>query len=88
MTRRKITKEEVEAALLAQCEAHPGKRNPTMKGAATCLYTDPRNSSRHCVVGQYLADLGLPVPGPDCLLGWFSMQKEDHPLALEGLTEQ
>ena len=31
----------------------------------TCLYTDPSDPTRHCIVGEIWARLGVPVPGPD-----------------------
>lgn len=30
----------------------------------TCLYTDPSDPTRHCIVGEIWARLGVPVPGP------------------------
>lgn len=30
----------------------------------TCLYTDHSDPTRHCIVGEIWARLGVPVPGP------------------------
>lgn len=78
MTKKKITLDEVRTAVLAQCDAHPYKKNPYQPGTKTCTYTDARNPSRHCMVGQLLVDIGgLPVPGPDVFLSWNDIGLDD-----------
>ena len=38
--------------------------NPTNEDG-TCLYTSDSDPTRHCIVGEIWARLGVPVPGPD-----------------------
>lgn len=61
-----MTRDEVVAALLATIDAHPNAVNPRTSGSpgAPCVYTDRRDRSSHCLVGQVAADLGWKVPGP------------------------
>lgn len=63
MTTQLITFDMVEAEL---AKLDRRKRNPMRDG--TCLYTDPRNPARHCIVGQLWANLDVPVPGPESIV--------------------
>lgn len=72
-----ITFDMVEAAL---AKLNRRKRNPERKGI--CLYTDPRNPERHCIVGQIWANLGVPVPDEYCDQGAAVAAAEYGTLAL------
>lgn len=64
---RTLSREEVVERLLAVIDAHPEATNP--KVGATCRYTDPNDEERHCLVGQFAAEVGWPVPGSSYTLG-------------------
>jgi hypothetical protein len=49
-------------ALHEVIDANPDARNP--KGGEACVYTDPDDPTRHCIVGQVLVHLSLPLPPP------------------------
>lgn len=57
---RRVTLAEVEAVLPT---LNRRRRNPSQGFA--CAYTDPRNPSRHCIAGEVMTQLGVPVPGVD-----------------------
>jgi hypothetical protein len=40
---------------------HPYNTNPT-DSEGTCVYTDPNDPSRHCIIGQLAADQGWFLP--------------------------
>lgn len=61
MTTPLVTFDSVEAEL---AKLSRRKRNP-IHGDGTCLYTDPRDPKRHCIVGQVWDNLGVRVPPPD-----------------------
>lgn len=61
---RTITLKEIQAAAAAyknSDQTNPLKEPDHPEKGTLCLYTDPR-SGEHCVAGQILADLGVPLP--------------------------
>lgn len=59
------TLDDVESTIIAAVTRTPNALNPTAPSdsiyGTECLYTGPDGS--HCIAGQVLVDLGLPVPG-------------------------
>ena len=56
------TVEEAERILRTIIEQHPDRRNP--KHGIQCVYTSPDDPTHHCLVGQFLWEIGLPCPDP------------------------
>lgn len=59
-----VTVEDVDEALTRLCEEHPGWTNPRIPDPEretgwNCVYD---LDGRHCLIGQYLVDHGLPLP--------------------------
>lgn len=54
-----ITRDEVVGVLQRIASEHPDNVNPA-DGAGSCVYTD--TDGCHCLVGQVLVELGIPVP--------------------------
>lgn len=48
--------------IFAAVERFPDRLNPTCDDTGACLYTDPDDPTVHCIAGQVLADLGIPLP--------------------------
>jgi hypothetical protein len=42
-------------------DANPNSTNPTIDGD-TCIYTDPNNLDRHCIIGQLATNQGWTLP--------------------------
>lgn len=57
-----VTFDSVEVVL---AKLNRRRRNPVKFRGGMCLYTDPRNPARHCIVGQIWEDHCLPVPDAD-----------------------
>lgn len=55
MTDRDITPEQLDQKLTEICTAHPGNRNPWEPDVG-CLYTDTVDPTKHCLIGQFLAE--------------------------------
>lgn len=57
---RTITEKEVRQALKLVITEMPDNLNPLH--GWRCVYTDPFDATKHCVVGQTLVKLGVPLP--------------------------
>lgn len=58
------TAEEVLASIRSAVERFPDRVNPRDLDDKTCVYTSPHDPEHHCIAGQVLVDLDLPVPQP------------------------
>lgn len=79
-----ITLEKAKELVRDAVERFPNRSNPRERGwRDVCLYTGPGGA--HCIAGQVLADLGLPLPDPNNLIANTStftvddMLGSDHP---------
>lgn len=47
--------------LLAAIDRYKDSTNVNPEVLGSCVYTDPENPNRHCLIGQVIVDLGYPA---------------------------
>ncbi len=54
--------DDLRPLLLDIIDRMPDAVNPLDTGEMVCLYTDPNDHDRHCLIGQLAAEMGWSVP--------------------------
>lgn len=80
---------ELDALMVALCEAHPDRINPRVGDTCVYRFECPDDTIRHCLVGQFVTDRewGLPRCNPPASLAALDLRWPVTPAAASRLGE-